>query len=399
MVGDGPLKAGGGDADLGDAVAHLRQGAAEQLLLISPRSRDGVLRGDVDGVGGGRDAGGRSIYVAAKRLQIVQVTLQLGVAGGQGIDGESQLLLVRIGVGHLIVHDLQLLDDGGVHVQHALGSICRGVHGALRTRYGVGGIGDRASRLRGDLGQHQVRVRHAGHGHRRERAQAVLQRQGKVAHLLQLVLHGLRVGTSLLKLALRRLRLLTGLLGGRRQPAHGRTRIGNRIDGARKLRGRAVLRGAQILFGLGDLIVERVRHHRADRGNELAVDSLIKGGGTRVGHLRRHGVHLLVNVILQVRLLEISRHNGEQVGGEVLGDDERRIHLARFHLAHRVVVIGELPFQLVVLMQRVHDLVAQVHLAHQVVLGSGVLIHHAYAHVSRIVIGVPKADDVEPRVR
>ena len=116
----------------------------------------------------------------------------------------------------------------------------------------------------------------------RERAQAVLQRQGKVAHLLQLVLHGLRVGTSLLKLALRRLRLLTGLLCGRRQPAHGRTRIGNRIDGARKLRGRAVLRGAQILFGLGDLIVERVRHHRADRGNELAVDSLIKGGGTRV---------------------------------------------------------------------------------------------------------------------
>lgn len=107
LVRDGPLKAGGGDADLGDAVAHLRQGAAEQLLLISPRSRDGVLRGDVDGVGGGRDAGGRSIYVAAKRLQIVQVTLQLGVAGGQGIDGESQLLLVRIGVGHLIVHDLR----------------------------------------------------------------------------------------------------------------------------------------------------------------------------------------------------------------------------------------------------------------------------------------------------
>ena len=349
LVGDGALQTRGGYADLGDTVAHLRQGAPEQLLLVCPRSGDGVLRGDVNGVGGSRDAGGRGIHVAAERLQVVQVALQLGVASGQGLDGETQLLLVRIGVGHLVVHDLQLLDDGGVHVQHALGTIGRGIHGALRAGYGVGSIGDRPGRLRSHLGQHQVRVRHAGHGHRRERAQAVLQRQGKIADLLQLVLHGLRIGTGLLKLAFRRLRLLTGLLGRCSQAAYGRARVGNGIDGARKLRGRIVLRSAQVLLCLGDLVVERVRHHRADRRHELAVDGLIKGGGARIGHLRRHRVHLLVDVILQVRLLEIARHDGEQVGGEILGYDERRIHLARFHLAHRVVVIGEFPFQLVVL--------------------------------------------------
>ena len=303
------------------------------------------------------------------------------------------------GVGQGIVHRLKLLDDGIVHVDYGLraGNGC--LNRALGLLDGRSRRIDGRGRVGGRLRQRQVALAQAGHRHGREVHDARLHGIGQVGYLLQLIFDGFRVGARLGQLALRRGCLVLGLRRRARKLAHRRARIGDGVLRAAQLVCRVGGRTGKIALGIGNLVVERVGHHGADRRDELAVDRLVKGGRSGVGHLRRNGIDLLVHVILDVRLLEIARQYGEQVRREVAGDDEGRIGAPRLHFLHGFVVAHEIPLELRVLMQGIDNLVAEVHTAHQLVVAAGVLVHHADAHVARVVVRVPKADDVEPGVR
>ena len=94
---------------------------------------------------------------------------------------------------------------------------------------------------------------------------------------------------------------------------------------------------------LAHALVHHIGNNAAYRGNERGVDGFIKRVGTGVGYLRRNAARFLVHVIFKLRLGEIAREERGYVIAEVGGNDERRIGLARVHLFHGGVFVGERP--------------------------------------------------------
>ena len=73
--------------------------------------------------------------------------------------------------------------------------------------------------------------------------------------------------------------------------------------------------------------------------------------------------------------------------------------MPRFHGLHGGVVIDEIPPELVVVVQLLDDHVAKVNLTRKIARRPLVLVHHADAQIAGVAVGVPKTDDVEPRVK
>ena len=63
-----------------------------------------------------------------------------------------------------------------------------------------------------------------------------------------------------------------------------------------------------------NFLAERVGDRFRDGGDERGVDRGVERVRACVGNLRRHGVHLLVHVVLKLRLLEVAGEQREQVG-------------------------------------------------------------------------------------
>ena len=146
-------------------------------------------------------------------------------------------------------------------------------------------------------------------------------------------------------------------------------------------------------------IVKRLGNGRGDRRDERLVDGRIQRGGAGIGDLRRNRAQLLIHVVFELGLLERVGEDGGHVAAEILGHNEHRIRLAAFQQIHCGVAIGYIPIELIVLLELLDDLVAQLKIAERLVVGTRILVHHAYAKLTGIAIRIPESNDVEPGVQ
>ena len=159
------------------------------------------------------------------------------------------------------------------------------------------------------------------------------------------------------------------------------------------------LRRVERLLRFGDFVVERFGDNRRYSGNERIINRVVEGRSARVGDFRRHGVELFVHIVFQLRPLELACKQRGHVFAEIAGNNERRICLARRNFRHGVVIIGEFPIQLRIFVQLIHDLVAQLQIAKQVVVRALILIHDAHLQRTGIVVRIPETHHVEPGVQ
>jgi len=146
-------------------------------------------------------------------------------------------------------------------------------------------------------------------------------------------------------------------------------------------------------------VFQLLGHGFRDRRHEGAVDLGIEGRGADVGDLRSDRVRLLVHEVLQRRAGEVARRDADEVAAEVLGDDDRGITASAADSIHRLVLVDELPAELVVLLELVDELAAHIDVARELGGGALVLIDDRDADVLRVRIRIPERDDVEPRVQ
>ena len=152
-------------------------------------------------------------------------------------------------------------------------------------------------------------------------------------------------------------------------------------------------------LGLAKRLGNCLNHNIAYRFHERGVNGFLKRGRAGISDFRRHRTCFHIHVVLNVRLLEIARKQRKKIFGEVFRNDEHRIITPRFKVGHGGIVIGELPVQLVVFMQRINNERTHVKVPRKLVRSALVLVDHCHAHVSRVIVRVPKAQHVVPRVQ
>ena len=215
------------------------------------------------------------------------------------------------------------------------------------------------------------------------------------------------------QVALHRIKRLARLIkGSQRIRAHILSLVDGVVD-IRELRARLSNRkncivylhrcfGATLAYGflgLAERLSNCLNHNIAHCFHERGIDGFLKRGGAGIGDFRGHRTCFHIHVILDVRLLEIARKQREKIFGEVFGDDEHRIIASRLKIGHGGIVISELPVQLVIFMQRINNERTHVKIPRKLVRSALVLVDHRHAHVARVVVGVPKAQHVVPRIQ
>ena len=117
------------------------------------------------------------------------------------------------------------------------------------------------------------------------------------------------------------------------------------------------------------------------------------------GDLRGDRARFFVDIVFQRRPVLAVGHDVGEILAEIGGDDDRRIAVAGLYRFHRFGLAHEFPAKLVVVFQRVFDLVAEVHFAEQGVVGAFVDVGHGNFDALGIAIRIPESVDVEPCVQ
>ena len=249
------------------------------------------------------------------------------------------------------------------------------------TAQGGRGLPDRLRKARGQAGRFPARVLQG----RRDFAQGLLD--------------GRQLRLDLVE------RLLRGVGGGQRRVhlrAHAVERAAHLLDGLRRLRHLAG-DGAAGLVGVGlHLAGEAFQHVRGRLGHgggEGVVDLVVDRVRARVRHLDGHGVHFLVDVVVDARPFVVRGEQAGEGGAEVGGDDDGGVVVARLHAAQRLAFGHELPSQLVIVLEFVHHLGAHVQVPRHVALRPLVLVRHGHADAGGVLVRVPVGGDAVPRVQ
>ena len=137
----------------------------------------------------------------------------------------------------------------------------------------------------------------------------------------------------------------------------------------------------------------------ADGGDEGVVDGTVDGGRALIGDFRGDRARFFVDIVFQRRPVLAVGHDVGEILAEIGGDDDRRIAVAGLYRFHRFGLAHEFPAKLVVVFQRVFDLVAEVHFAEQGVVGALVDVGHGNFDALGIAIRIPESVDVEPCVQ
>src|SRR5690606_39929613 len=116
------------------------------------------------------------------------------------------------------------------------------------------------------------------------------------------------------------------------------------------------------------------------------------------GDLRGDRVRLLVDVVVELRADEPPRRDAQQVRAEGGRDDDGGVVVAGPHPAQRRVLPDEPPAQLVVRLELVDDLGADVDLARYLRRRTLVEVDDRDLDVLRVRVRVPEREDVHPRV-
>ena len=177
--------------------------------------------------------------------------------------------------------------------------------------------------------------------------------------------------------------------------AHVLERVLGLFDGIRK----AALRARRLVLEVDARLLGGLGHGLAHRRDEGRVERLLDGAGAGVGHLGRDGALLLVDVVGEFGLVELTVEHGQQILREVLGDDDGRVVLAALDALLGVLGgVDERPAQLVVVLELVDHLVAGVELADELVLGAGVAVGDGDLDALGVSVRIPVRHDVVPRV-
>ena len=131
-------------------------------------------------------------------------------------------------------------------------------------------------------------------------------------------------------------------------------------------------------------------HHLLRHGlHEVLVDGLLDGVGPGIHHLGRDGRGLLVHVIVQGGLGEIACQHAGEVAAEIGGNHDGGPVAALVHAVDGAFPIGELPAQIMIIVQVCHHRLAHVQRAGLGAFEAGVVVGHGHLHGSGVLIGIP----------
>ena len=116
--------------------------------------------------------------------------------------------------------------------------------------------------------------------------------------------------------------------------------------------------------------------------------------------MRGDRVDFLIQIVFELRVLDVGGEQCHHVGAETFRDYDRRIVFAGFHPVDRLVAFHELPVQLIVGVQCADDGFAHVD-AHRYEIGLVTLVIIGHGDLQRlgVAVGVPAGRDVEPGVQ
>ena len=134
-------------------------------------------------------------------------------------------------------------------------------------------------------------------------------------------------------------------------------------------------------------------------GDECGIDRAVHSGRADVGDFGGDGAGFFVDVILQSGPTLAAGHHAGEIVGKVFGNDDGCVCLAGFHLVHGLGFGDEGPAELVVASHLLDDLIAEVLLADERVVGAVVIVGDGDGDAFGIAVRVPEADDVVPRIQ
>ena len=123
---------------------------------------------------------------------------------------------------------------------------------------------------------------------------------------------------------------------------------------------------ANVSFSLLQTFVDLFSNYATDRRNKGGIDGLVQGIRTRVGNLGRNTTRFFIYVILELWLSDVACQKRSDVIAEIRRDNKRCVRFPRFHFLHGGITIGESPAKLIVVMQLINHLAAQIKIAHYV---------------------------------
>ena len=146
----------------------------------------------------------------------------------------------------------------------------------------------------------------------------------------------------------------------------------------------------------GNRFGQRERH-LGERLSEHGIHLVGHRVGSLIGDLRRDGALLLVGVVDDIGVARVARVEGEHVAAEALRDHHGGVVAPRLRAVDGVLLVGDVPVDLVVGPQGGDHLVADVDAQRdEVALVALVGVGHGHREVARVVEDVPAGDDVVP---
>ena len=391
LAGYGAGQCAGGHGERAQTGVELGERTGIQRVAGISHAFQRILRAGVEVGGEFGHAVGRGLCVLAQRFEVVERASGRVVGVFELLDDVLVLCVVA--------DVLELLDEPGVAVGHALhvadGLLC----GAACGRDGRGHLVDAGGGVAGGLRNQAGTVFQSGVGVGREGIEAVLCGADG----------GGGVRQSLARACCGQLHVVHCLTGGLRLLRHVGELCVKIFDGgadeAYVLLGFVEFCCGFVDEGVGfavDGVIRGVHgfsEYFADGGDEGVVDGTINGGRALVGDFRGDRARFFVDIVFQRRPVLAVGHDVGEILAEIGGDDDRRIAVAGLYRFHRFGLAHEFPAKLVVVFQRVFDLVAEVHFAEQGVVGAFVDVGHGNFDALGIAIRIPESVDVEPCVQ
>ena len=175
-------------------------------------------------------------------------------------------------------------------------------------------------------------------------------------------------------------------------------RILQRVRSLAEVARRAVSRIRELRVQLSALVAQLRSDGLGDGLLKGLANGLLKRRGARVRDFGGHRIELFVNLVVQRGLVILTLEKAHEVLAELGRDRDGCEDVAATHGLGRLVRVHELPAQLVVVVQLVHELSTHVEVARKLRVRAAVLVDHGDLEVFRIFIGIPERAHVEPRV-
>ncbi len=167
-------------------------------------------------------------------------------------------------------------------------------------------------------------------------------------------------------------------------------------------------RRAEVGHKVGNLVavhvVKQVRSRRetdvVDRLSKGLVNLRLNSARALLGHNLSNGVELLILVVLNARVLNLSAEQRHHIGAKVLGNNNGCVVFAGLYTLNGLILVHKGPVKAIVCAQRINNRLANIHAhRHQVTLVALIGIGHGHLKVAGIAVRIPAACNVKPCVK